>query len=433
MVLRNPMVKKRFVGGVENISALNVLDEVVSELTAQNLMVILNSHTSTPSWIGIENGWYEEAPQGLWHDSSMSTADWVQALVTVAQRYADNALVVGIDLRNEIHDQRNITITWAESDNVETDWLAASTLAERAIAKVNPDVLIIVSGLCRAYDLRQMIDTPGPTLALYRKKLVYTTHAYVFSMWWTRIDIQTIHEAATVGMLLTATTLIILITQRHEVVFGYRRLESTYLVTYNTRTPTSSPIKTAATAATAALFPFACVWVVVALIKADVAYSVGCSTVARESIPWLAAGIFLVLASTGAIIVCRRAITKGSNEHFYPLITSFVFWMHVTCAAISAFCFTSHTYWMVEQELSRWSLSNRAIPVWLGEFGTDDDSQTWRYLLQIIRNHDLDFAYWPLNGRKWGHGHWRPETYGLVNENYTEIRNQSFVDDLFKQ
>ncbi len=43
--------------------------------------------------------------QGLWNLPGYPTSDWIASLRNVSARYSSNPLVVGMDIRNEIHDQ----------------------------------------------------------------------------------------------------------------------------------------------------------------------------------------------------------------------------------------------------------------------------------------------------------------------------------------
>ena len=45
--------------------------------------------------------------------------------------------------------------------------------------------------------------------------------------------------------------------------------------------------------------------------------------------------------------------------------------------------------------------SKEDVPVWLGEFGTNAQSLWWKHVLRYIAEHDLDFAYWSVNGEKY--------------------------------
>ena len=427
-VLRNPRVDPAFAPAYPNATALEVLDAVIHSLTSRGLMVILNSHTTQPGWIGSN-----ETQQGLWHGFGLRTADWAQALATLAARYAQTPLVIGFDLRNEIHNQNGITITWGESNDAQSDWLAAATLADRAITYANPDALIIVSGLCRSYDLRRMIQKPGPEAALNRRKLVYTTHVYTFSWWWTYMDPYPVPEIA-LGLFLSALiALAVAIRCRdiahYDAIAQYESEDTDIKPKKTTRVSCPTIDSQIIQAFTGAFAPFACVWIAIACVKTDIAYSTGCDTIAAESEPWIIAGVVLLVPSLMALVLC--CITKG---HWQMLLIGFLFWTCLACLAICILCCITPTYWMVQEELSRWCLDGRTIPVWVGEFGepVGSDSSSWRHLTQMLRDNDLDFAYWALNGRKWNKVGWQPEHFGLLDESYTRIRDKPFTDRVFQ-
>lgn len=52
-------------------------------------------------------------------------------------------------------------------------------------------------------------------------------------------------------------------------------------------------------------------------------------------------------------------------------------------------------------------------PVLIGEFGTSAPNVWWRHVLRYIREGDLDWAYWSLNGEKRLH---ESESFGLMGE-----------------
>jgi hypothetical protein len=130
-----------------------------------------------------------------------------------------------------------------------------------------------------------------------------------------------------------------------------------------------------------------------------------------------------------ALALC--CITKG---HGHMLLIGFLFWTCLACLAVCILCCVAPTYWMVQEELRRWCLDERTIPVWVGEFGApvDSDSSAWRHLTRMLRDNDLDFAYWALNGRKWNKAGWQPESFGLLDESYARIQNESFTQRVFQ-
>ncbi len=46
------------------------------------------------------------------------------------------------------------SVTWGWSGNEDSDWKLVSERAGAVVQRVNPDMLIIVSGLCYGFDLR---------------------------------------------------------------------------------------------------------------------------------------------------------------------------------------------------------------------------------------------------------------------------------------
>merc|ERR1719145_155195 len=43
-------------------------------------------------------------------------------------------------------------------------------------------------------------------------------------------------------------------------------------------------------------------------------------------------------------------------------------------------------------------------PVWMGEFGYANQGVYWRNFVRYLSDRDVDFAYWALNGKKYGEG-----------------------------
>merc|ERR1711879_585629 len=68
-----------------------------------------------------------------------------------------------------------------------------------------------------------------------------------------------------------------------------------------------------------------------------------------------------------------------------------------------------------------------AAPVWLSEFGTDNLNSYWSHILRYIGENEVDFAYWPINGQK---ELGRNETYGLLTEDHSAVRNPRQVRQL---
>ena len=39
-----------------------------------------------------------------------------------------------------------------------------------------------------------------------------------------------------------------------------------------------------------------------------------------------------------------------------------------------------------------------SAPFWMGEFGTSTDSENYQKIYRFIKEHDLDWAYWCIDG-----------------------------------
>jgi hypothetical protein len=406
MVLRDPSPNTSAIAGL-NVSecnastALEVLDCQVRALTERGLMVILNNHNSIPGWVGAN----ERVQQGLWHTSAFPTTDWVASLSSLASRYRSNPLVVGIDIRNEIHDQDGIVITWGRSNDTDSDWKAATLLADAVIREANPEVLVIVSGLSRAYDLRGMQD-----LQNYRSKYVFTTHVYTFSWWFTGVP-----------WVLVLWISLFFVAGNLAVVYYLRRKQQrlcSYMAVRNNR-PSWPYVLSGA-----GLVPV--YTVVVSLVWIQQAKQAGCSSIADDAIPTMYVGIF------GLLVVALAGCVLGTHENvmcWSRLVMCFCLWNACLGVAQAGFSVFYQTYWAVVWELRRWESKN--IPVWVGEFGTvvGDTSVEWDWLMTYIA--DMHYAYWPLNGCAQRFRTFMNDTYGILDCDWATIRNVNWTKTIF--
>ncbi|MBB4127789.1 endoglucanase [Xanthomonas translucens] len=116
---------------LQGLSALQVMDKVINELSSRGMYVLLDHHT--PDCNAISE---------LWYSSSYSEQQWLDDLTFVAKRYAGVPGVIGLDLKNEPHG----AATWG-SGNAATDWNKAAERASAAVLKVAPKWLIVVEGI----------------------------------------------------------------------------------------------------------------------------------------------------------------------------------------------------------------------------------------------------------------------------------------------
>jgi len=405
LVLANPRLNASLVAAAAcpnaTEHALALLDCQVAALTRAGLLVVLNIHTSFAGWVGAG----ERRPQGLWHTERYPTPAWLAALAALAARYARDPRVVGLDIRNEIHDQDGVVITWGRSSDADTDWKAATLLADAAIRDANPRMLVIVSGLSLGYDLRAMQDLPN-----YRAKFVFTTHVYTFSLWFTRVPWPAVLALA---LLLAAASLA-----------GARRL-ARVKARYHSAHTHHAHTHALAYAAAGALLP--AVWLVaVNAAWVQQARAAGCASIADDALPALALGLCGLLASLAALL----SLHAHENElRRARLAASACLWnaaLGVLQAALALFYMTPLA---VAWDLRRWASAD--IPVWVGEFGAvvGDASREWRWLLALVQQ--LDFAYWPLNGCMHRAAGARNDTFGLLECDWRTPRDAAWTRTVF--
>jgi endoglucanase len=157
---------------LEGKTPLEVMDRIIAEAGENGLLVLLDSHRLN-----------DKAIPELWYGDGFTEQDWIGTWTMLAQRYRNQANVIGADLKNEPHG----IASWGTSD-VTTDWRMAAERAGEAILKVNPDWLIVVEGVENNVP-GQALDTHwwGGNLEGVRNypvrlskmdKLVYSPHEY---------------------------------------------------------------------------------------------------------------------------------------------------------------------------------------------------------------------------------------------------------------
>ena len=408
LVIQNPTPNALAIAGIDrsqcNVStALDVLDCQVRALTERGLMVILNNHVSFAGWVGYN----EKVPQGLWHTPMYPTTAWVASLVALAARYRSDPLVVGIDIRNEIHDQDGIVITWGRSNDTDSDWKAATLLADAAIREVNPDVLVIVSGLSLSFDLRAMQD-----LVNYRAKYVFTTHTYTTSWWFTYVNWVVVLWMSLLFVVANLGVVLWLCKKQHILHFyttvQYQGHSWAYVV------------------AGAVLLPVYTVAVSLAWITE--ANRNGCRSIADDAVPTLWVGIVGLLAVG---VACCVLATHENVLCWSRLLRCLCLWN--ACLGVVQACFSLfyQTYWAVQWELRRWE--SKDIPVWVGEFGTvvGDTSVAWGWLMTYIR--DMHYSYWPLNGCSQSEMLMNvSDGYGILECDSVTVRNVNWTKTIFQ-
>lgn len=163
-----------------------IMDAIVAYAGQIGMKVILDHHRSADGSSGNSGGlWYDPyyiVPATATVPAHFQTQqDWVNGLVALANRYAGNSTVVGIDLSNE-----PFAGTWGGGGA--TDWVAAATIAGNAVLASNPHLLIVVEGAFYAggyyteYAENLLGVASTPVTLTTPNQLVYSPHVYPYSI-----------------------------------------------------------------------------------------------------------------------------------------------------------------------------------------------------------------------------------------------------------
>ena len=159
---------------LRGLNSLQILDRIVEYAGELGLKVILDNHRSEDGDSGESNG--------LWYTAQYPESHWIADWQMLAQRYAGNSTVIGLDLRNEPHNASSTGSCW--DCGGDRDWHLAAERAGNAVLRVNPRLLIFVEGV-DTYDndstwwggnlegVRRspvQLEVPG--------QLVYSAHSY---------------------------------------------------------------------------------------------------------------------------------------------------------------------------------------------------------------------------------------------------------------
>ncbi|KAK0579599.1 hypothetical protein LWI29_028522 [Acer saccharum] len=148
-----------------NMTHVQAFEAIVDELGRQGLMVVLDNHVSNPKWCCSDGD-----GNGFFGDDDFNYSEWEQGLVIVTDQFRSKSQVVGISIRNELRGRRQ----------TEDDWYKYVPRGAQVVHEVNPDVLVIVSGLNYAIDLSFLKKHSLGTN--FDDKLVFESHWYSWSV-----------------------------------------------------------------------------------------------------------------------------------------------------------------------------------------------------------------------------------------------------------
>jgi endoglucanase len=160
---------------LQGLTALQVLDKIVSFAGSIGLRVILDNHRS-------EAGNSAE-DSGLWYTTAFPESAWINDWVALSNRYLNNTTVIGMDLRNEPHNATSGGACWG-CGTTTNDWRLAAQRAGNAVLAVNPHLLIFVEGTdcfngdCDWWGGNLVGVAQFPVTLNVSNQLVYSAHDY---------------------------------------------------------------------------------------------------------------------------------------------------------------------------------------------------------------------------------------------------------------
>eukprot|EP00928_Gymnodinium_smaydae_P078880 TRINITY_DN62939_c0_g1_i1.p1 TRINITY_DN62939_c0_g1~~TRINITY_DN62939_c0_g1_i1.p1 ORF type:complete len:742 (-),score=145.04 TRINITY_DN62939_c0_g1_i1:141-2366(-) len=449
----NEPVEDQFVAANPRLKGkpfMDVLDATVEAFTDLGVMVILDLHVLRKGWCC-----FPGQDEGLWYVEGFSEEMWIQNLVNMTLHYRSNPMVVAISIKNEVHDYGGTYLSWGDG-NPTTDWHMAATKAGNAILQANPDMLVIVMGLLSGMMLNPAKDYPVQLIVPNR--VIYETHNYVEYV--PPVFIMRLVSSPDVFRTMLYVIMAIVGVGLLALLWEW----------YNLGTP-RPPLGLLLPPVGWWLIGnglFNSVWPLVIYFVWSRKGGMWCAT--NLALSWLFMPSTLGLALFGVIVLLvgyygrrfgfpgeNRSLGFGSTAEEEEEQAQFVFaqpqmsasdssgrnqssgkarWndarrrklnLAVACAAVLLMCL--HTLSCIDMWMSyEWTASwfyywwgflleegrSYTAPVWIGEFGYANEGVYWKHFVRYLSDNDADFAYWALNGKKYGEGYLNDKTANFI-------------------
>ena len=160
---------------LKGLNSLQIMDKVVAYAGQVGLHIILDNHRS-------EAGNSAEA-NGLWYTTQYPESAWINDWVSLTQRYLNNSTVIGMDLRNEPHNDQSGGSCWG-CGLQNYDWRLAAERGGNAVLNANASLLIFVEGTdcynndCDWWGGNLEGAQTYPVVLNVGNRLVYSAHDY---------------------------------------------------------------------------------------------------------------------------------------------------------------------------------------------------------------------------------------------------------------
>ena len=176
------------------MNSLEIFDYIIGQCRASGMKIMIDIHSAKTDSMG--------HMVNMWYNGDITTEKYQEALMWIAQRYAEDDTIIAYDLKNEPHGKPNEQdkAIWNDSKD-KNNWKYIAEQTALKILDKNPNVLIMVEGTeiypiniktngdysstnDKDYhfnwwggNLRGVADYPI-NLGKYQNKLVYSPHDY---------------------------------------------------------------------------------------------------------------------------------------------------------------------------------------------------------------------------------------------------------------
>lgn len=121
------------------LDSLAIFDLAIAQCKANGIKVMLDIHSANTDSMGHMTN--------LWYTDSISTQDYYDSLVFLAERFTNDDTVIAYDLKNEPHGKPGEAgAIWNDSTAV-NNWKNTAETAGNLVLDINPQALIMIEGI----------------------------------------------------------------------------------------------------------------------------------------------------------------------------------------------------------------------------------------------------------------------------------------------
>lgn len=121
------------------MNSLAIFDLAIAQCKANGIKVMLDIHSAKTDSMGHMTN--------LWYTESISTQDYYDSLIFLAQRFSDDDTVIAYDLKNEPHGKPGEAGAIWNNSTAANNWKYVAETAGNLVLDINPQALIMIEGI----------------------------------------------------------------------------------------------------------------------------------------------------------------------------------------------------------------------------------------------------------------------------------------------